>query len=203
MQKDIQTFVREKCAYVASKKPNVLEKAPLVPILTTTPFEMICIDYLKLPPCRGGFQYALVVIDHFTRFSQAYATKTKSSKDAANKIFNEFILQFGLPQKIHHDQGKEFNSGLFKELHRLAGVKLSNTTPYHPEGDGKVERFNRTLINMLRSIPESQKKNWKAYLPKLMFAYNSTVNKSTGFSPFYLLFGRDSLLPIDCIPPLN
>ena len=56
---------------------------------------------------------------------------------------------------------------------------------------------------MLRAIPESEKKNWKAHLPKLMFAYNSTVNKTTGFSPFYLLFGRDSLLPIDCMLPLE
>ena len=85
----------------------------------------------------------------------------------------------------------------------MSGVKLSNTTPYHPEGDGKVERLNRTLVNMLRAIPESEKKNWKAYLPKLMFAYNSTVNKATGFSPFYLLFGRDSWLPIDCIMPIE
>ena len=203
MKKDIETFVREKCSCLASKKPNVQEKAPLVPILTTTPFEMICIDYLKLGKCKGGFQYVLVLTDHFTKFSQAYATKTKSSKDAANRVFNDFVLQFGLPQTIHHDQGSEFNSGLFEELHRLSGVKLSNTTPYHPEGDGKVERFNRTLLNMLRAIPEPEKKNWKAFLPKLMFAYNSTVNKATGFSPFFLLFGRDSLLPIDCLLPME
>ena len=203
MQKDVNTFIKEKCSCVASKKPNVPEKAPLVPILTSAPFEMLCIDYLKLNPCKGGFQYTLVVTDHFTRFSQAYATKSKSSKDAANKIFNEFVLQFGFPQKIHHDQGSEFNSGLFKELHRLSGIKMSNTTPYHAQGDGKVERFNRTLLNMLRAIPESEKNNWKAYLPKLTFAYNSTVNKLTGYSPFFLLFGRDSLLPIDCILPLE
>ena len=203
MQKDVETFIKEKCSCVASKKPNVPEKAPLVPILTSAPFEMLCIDYLKLNPCKGGFQYTLVITDHFTRFSQAYATKSKSSKDAANKIFNEFVLQFGFPQKIHHDQGPEFNSGLFKELHRLSGIRMSNTTPYHAQGDGKVERFNRTLLNMLRAIPESEKNNWKAYLSKLTFAYNSTVNKLTGYSPFFLLFGRDSLLPIDCILPLE
>ena len=96
---------------MASKKQNQQEKAPLVPILTTTPFEMVCIDYLKLGLCKGGFKYVLVVTDHFTRFSQAYATKGNKSKEAANKIFNEFVLQFGMPQKIHHDRGQEFNSG--------------------------------------------------------------------------------------------
>ncbi len=203
MTKDVETFIKEKCSCVASKKPNVPEKAPFVPILTSAPFELLCIDYLKLNDCKGGFKYTLVVTDHFTRFSQAYATKSKSSKDAANKIFNQFILQFGFPQKIHHDQGPEFNSGLFKELHRLSGIRMSNTTPYHPQGDGKVERFNRTLLNMLRAIPELEKNNWKEYLLQLTFAYNSTVNRLTGFSPFQLLFGRDSLLPIDCILPLE
>ena len=56
---------------------------------------------------------------------------------------------------------------------------MSNTTPYHPMGDGQVERMNRTLCNMLQSIPENEKNNWKEHLPKLMFAYNSTINKST------------------------
>ena len=203
MRKDIQEYIRKKCSCVASKKPNVLEKAPLVPILASYPFEMICIDFLKLDRCKGGFQYVLVVTDHFTRFSQAYATKNKSSKAAATKLFEEFILQFGFPKRIHHDRGAEFNSSLFRELHRLAGIKTSNTTPYHPMGDGMVERMNRTLCNMLKAIPESSKQNWKDYLAKLTFAYNSTKHTATGYSPFYLMFGRESRLPIDSIFPFE
>ena len=106
-------------------------------------------------------------------------------------------MQFGFPKQIHHDRGPEFNSELFWELHRLAGIKASNTTPYHPMGDGQVERLNRTLINMRKTIPESEKQNWKEFLPKLMFAYNSTVNKTMGYSPFFLMFRRESRLPID------
>ena len=203
MKNDICHFITKQCPCIASKKPNIMEKAPLVPIITKAPFEMVCVDYLKLDRCKGNFEYVLMVTDHFTRFTQAYATKSKSSKEAATKLFNEFVLQFGLPQRIHHDQGGEFNSGLFKELHRLTGIKISNTTPYHPMGNGSVERMNRVLINMLKSIPESEKNKWKDHLPKLMFAYNSTVHKATGYSPFYLLFGRQSRLPIDCILPLE
>ena len=140
----VEELARKKCACVASKKPNVLHKAPLVPILASCPFEMVCIDFLKLDHCKGGFEYVLVVTDHFTRFSQAYATKTKSSKAAAMKMFSEYILQFGFPKRIHHDRGPKFNSRLFRELHRLAGIKASNTTPYHPMGDGQVEHLNRT-----------------------------------------------------------
>ena len=143
MKKDI-TYIRKKCACVASKKPNVLHKAPLVPILASCPFEMVCIDFLKLDRCKGGFEYVLAVTDHFTRFSQAYATKTKSSKATAMKMFSEYILQFGFPKRIHHDRGPEFNSRLFRELHRLAGIKISNTTTYHPMGDGQVELLLKT-----------------------------------------------------------
>ena len=154
---------------------------------------------MHLYKCKGGFEYALVVCDHFTRFSQVYATKHKSTKAAANKLFNEFILQYVFPKRIHHDRGAELNSNLFKELHRLSGIKSSNTTPYHPMRDGLVERMNQTLCNMLKSLPENGKYDWKKYLQKLAFAYNSTINKSTGFSPFFLMFGRQPRLPIDSI----
>ena len=161
---------------MVSKKPNVVERAPMVPIEATYPF------------------------------TQAYATRSKSSKAAANKLFCEFILQFGFPRRIYHDRGPEFNSGLFKELHRLSGIKSSNITPYHPMGDGQVERINRTFCNMLKALPEKEKNNWKMHLPKLAFTYNSTAHKSTGFSPFYLLFCHQSILPIDsvfCIENIN
>ena len=117
----------------------------------------------------------------------------------ATKIWNEFIPQFGFPAKIHHDQGTEFNNNLWKELHRCSGVVASNTTPYHPQGNGMVERLNRTAQNMLKAIPEREKKRWKEHLPKLAFAYNTTVNKSTGYSPFFLMFGRHPRLPVDSI----
>ena len=126
-----------------------------------------------------------------------YATRSESSQAAASKIWNDFIPRFGFPGKIHHDQGQAFNSKMWKELHRCSGVAASNTTPYHPMGDGMVERLNRTAQNMLRALPEKEKSRWKDHLPKLAFAYNSTVNKSTGYSPFFLMFGRNSKLPVD------
>ena len=106
-------------------------------------------------------------------------------------------MEFGWPSKIHSDLGGEFTSNLFAELHRISGIKPSKTTPYHPEGNGKAERFNRTLCGMLKTLSEESKRDWRTHLPKLSFAYNSTIHKSTGFSPFKLLFGRESTLPID------
>ena len=201
MAADIDSFCQKKCPCITSKAPNVKERAQLVPIHATRPFEIVSVDFMKLDLCKGGFQHVLVVVDHFTRFAQAYPTKRANSRSAADKLFNHFILQYGFPARIHHDLGKEFNSNLFKHLHALTGIAKSNTTPYHPQGDGQCERLNRTVINMLKSIPEDEKDNWKTHIPKLMFAYNATINKTTLFSPFFLLFGREPRLPIDSIFP--
>ena len=199
MPSDIDYFIRKKCSCLFTKQPNVQEKAKLVPLNATHPFEVVSVDFMEIDKHApaGGFRYVLVVCDHFTRFSQAYATKTKSSRAAAEKIFSNFILQYGFPSRIHHDQGTEWNNKLFQHLHRLTNIKASNTTPYHPMGDPYVERYNRTLKNMLSSIPEKEKKRWRNHLPKLCFAYNSTVHKATGYTPFYLLFGRESRLRVD------
>ena len=197
MAADIQHYVQKQCRCVISKKPVQQEKAQLVTIEATRPLEIVSIDFMHLDKCKGGYEYAMVVTDHFTRFCQVYATRTKTTRAAADKLFNQFIMLYGYPERIHHDQGGEFESKLFKELHRLTGIHSSKTTPYHPQGNGQTERFNRTLCNMLKALPEKSKRDWKNELHKLAFAYNSTVHKTTGYSPFYLMFGRQSKLPID------
>ena len=150
---------------------------------------------MKLDRTTGGFQYALVVCDHFTKFVQVYATKNKSALTAADKIFNDFILKYGFPKRIHHDQGREFHNSLFRRLHQLSGINASKTTPYHPMGDGQTERMKRTIINMLKTLEEKEKHNWKNHLSKLAFAYNSTIHKTTKFSPCFLMFGRSPRSP--------
>ena len=197
MKNDIDTFIKKQCRCIISKKPNIPERAPLLSIKSTFPFELVSLDYLHLDKCKGGHEYALVVCDHFTKFVQVYATKNKSGIAAADKIFNDFILKFGFPKRLHHDQGKEFNNKLFYRLHQLAGIEKSRTTPYHPMGDGHTERMNRTLVNMLKTLGEKEKLDWKSHLSKLAFAYNVTKNKTTQYSPYYLMFGRTPNLPID------
>ena len=197
MAADLTNMVRKKCKCIANKTPNQIETAPLETIQTTYPMELVSIDYCHLDPCKGGFQYAMVVTDNFTKFCQIYATRTKSLKAAADKMFNNFIMEFGFPARIHSDQGGEFTGKLFRELQRLAQIQPSTTTPYHPEGNGQTERMNRTMISMLKTLSGPAKKDWKTHLSKLAFAYNSTINKATGFSPMYLMFGRESRLPID------
>ena len=198
MTEDITTFIQKKCRCIIDKHPIVKERAELCPLEAKYPFEVVSIDFVELEQCNG-YKYALTVVDNFTRFVQFYATRSKSSKAAADMLFNQYILQYGFPARILHDRGGEFNSRLFNELHKLAGIKASNTTPYNPQGNGACERYNKVLVGMLRSLASKEKSNWRKHLPKLAFAVNSTRNKSTGFSSFFLLFGREPVLPIDQI----
>ena len=203
MKKDLKSFIEEKCKCKFDKKPNKNQTAPLTNIVSKQPFELISFDYLLLDDCNGQYKYLLVVVDHFSKYAQAFPTKNKSDRATAEILFNKYFLDYGFPQRILHDQGREFDNKLFKLLEELTGIKRSRTTPYHPMRNGHCEPMNRTIINMLKTLEQKYKNNWKNHIKKLTFAYSNTKHKTTGYSPHFLLFGRQGRLPIDNIFDLN
>ena len=172
-------------------------KAPLVNITSVQPLELVCIDFLSLEICKGGFQNVLIVPDHFTRFAQAIATKHQSAKTTAEALYNNYIIHYGIPLKLHSDQGASFNGKIIHELCKLTGMKKSRTSIYHPSGNGMCERFNRTLMNMLGTLKQEQKVDWKKYPGPIVHMYNETWHTSAGMSPFFLMFDRQARLPVD------
>ena len=154
-------------------------------------------DYLSLEPSKGNIENVLVITDHFTRYALAYPSKTQTAQATARILWDNFICHYGFPEKFISDQGRNFESDLIKELCKIAGVKKLHTTPYHPQGNGQCERFNSTLCNMLGTLSEEEKSDWKSYLGCMTHAYNCTKHASTTYSPYYLMFGRHPRLPID------
>ena len=102
---------------------------------------------------------------------------------------------FGIPEILHSDQGANFESTVIRRVCAAFGVLKSRTTAYHPQGDGLVEHFNRTLLQLLRCYTEQNDLDWEGNLPLVLYAYRTASNASTGFSPFVLMMGRDPVLP--------
>ena len=173
------------------------QRAPLVTTETTQPMELVCIDFLKLEKSKGGIENVLVVTDHFTKYAQAYPTHNQMARTTARTLFEKFFVYYGFPKRVHSDQGRNFESKLIEALCALAGIEKSRTTPYHPMGNGIAERFNSTLINMLGTLESSQKVDWKSHIGSMVHAYNCTKHDTTGFAPYFLMFGCHTRIAVD------
>ena len=197
MTSDVDRYVLSCRRCLQRKKPA--NCAPLVPIMTSQPLEVVSMDHLSLEPSKGGFQHILVITDLFTRYAVAVPVQNLSAKVTAKAFINNFVVHYGVPLRIHSDQGGAYESKLVREMCNLLGMEKSRTTAYHPEGNGVTERFNRSLLNMLGTLEPHSKLDWKSQVAPLVHAYNCAPHAATGYSPYFLMFGRHPNLPVDVV----
>ena len=145
----------------------------------------------------------LVIVDHFMRYVRAYVTKDQKASTVAKCLYEGFLFIFGTPEKIITDQGKAFTSDVVTELCNQIGVGKTTMMPYHPQGNGQVERAHQTLGNMIGKLEDKHKKQWPRHLAKLTHAYNLTRSAVTGYSPHFLMSGQRPRLPIDFLFPTS
>ena len=201
--KDVKYWC-EKCPTCNRHKTHARNRGALTPIYTGAPFERVAMDIVgPLPRTQRGNRYILTVVDHFTKHAEAYALPDQEAVTIARVLVNEFISRFGVPYIIHTDQGANFESHMFSELFQLLNIKKTRTSSYHPQCDGQVERMNRTLIELLALNVANPTENWDLNLGLVLIAYRSAVQSSTGFTPYFMLFGREMRLPLDVMyrPP--
>lgn len=189
------------CANCATRKiPPRRRRGPLQNILTGYPMQMVATDIMgPFPTTTNGNKYILVASDYFTKWVEAYAIPNQEATTVAGKLVDNMFCHFGLPEQLHSDMGAQFESRVVKEMCTMLHINKTHTTPYHPQGDGLVERANRTIQNMLTTATNSQGDDWENCLPKVCLAYNTSKHASTGYTPFYLMFGRQPHMPLDVI----
>ena len=164
------------------------------------PTQIMAVDLMgPLTESKSGNRYMMVVGDYFSRWMEAIPVPNQEATTVVEKLVDEVFLRFSPPEQLHSDQGHQFESNLVKEVCKLLHINKTRTTPYHPQCDGLVERFNHTLLNMLATCTEDHPWDWEQNIRKVCMAYNTSVHPSTRFLPFYLMFGRQARFPVDLI----
>ena len=198
MRETVRVFLSNCITCGARKRPTSKPRAPLGEYSSGSPMDRVAMDIMgPFPTSSTGNRYVLVIGDTFTKWVEAYAIPDQTASTIADVVVKEFIARFGTPLEIHTDQGKNFESALFQDICRLLEITKTRTTPYHPASNGMIERFNRTLVDMISSFVDKKQQDWDKNLSLLTSAYRSTIHEATGFSPNFLMLGREVRTPIE------
>ena len=202
----IENWVQKCPQCQARRLPKLRPKAPMSQNRVGVPMERVCLDLLgPFPESRNRNKYVLSIVDQFTRWVELFPIKNMEAITIAKVFVNEFVSRYGLSRQILTDQGRQFESMLFKEICVLMDIDKKRNTSFHPQTNGIQERFNRTIEDMLSKFVSANQRDWDEYLPLLLLAYRSSVHESTKQTPYMMFFGRHALLPVDllCCPPCN
>ena len=206
MEHDVRQFCLQCLRCEGRNQPVPAPRAAMGRLYASRPFEVVGLDILTgLPPTPAGNRHLLVVVDFFSKWAEAYPLKDLSAASVASVFVDEFVSRFGCPERVHSDQGGCFVSELLEIACKRLGIERSTISSAHPSGNGIVERTNRTVLAMLSKFLNDDAHNrWDEHIPLLMLAYRAQASKTTGYSPYKLLLGREPRLPVEMeleIPP--
>ena len=189
MFQDVTNYVKT-CPHCQTVKGDYTDpKTKPGTIIANNPMDLLCINFTKVDPSKSGKENILVLTDAFTKFSQAFTTPNQKALTVAKILVDKLFYVYGIPTRIHSDQGRCFDNQIMQHLYALYGVEQSTTMPYNPCGNAQCEQFNHTMIGLLTSLSKEQKDNWPLHLPSLVFAYNAMPHSTTGYQPYELMFG--------------
>lgn len=196
LELDVKTYVK-KCPDCQKQKFTVQIKEPMVITSTAhTALEKIFLDLVgPLDKDDNNYSYVLTLQCELSKYVCAYPLVSKSSAEVARALVNNFILQHGVPREIATDRGTEFMADTMKEVCTLLKIKKINSTAYHHQSIGALENSHKSLSAFLRIQCEQRPETWSTWLPFWCFAYNTSVNSSTKFTPFELVYGKKCHLP--------
>lgn len=200
MRKTVETYVHGCDACQRHKVINAKPAGLLAPLpIPKKKWFTITMDLItKLPKTKTGQDAIIVFVDKLTKMVHYAATRSTCKATDVAKIFIEHVARLhGLPRTIISDRDPRFTGNFWRALFRALGTKLAMSSAYHPQTDGQTERANRTLEENLRAFVNTKHNDWDEHLPIMEFAYNNSVNASTGFTPFYLNYGFHPRMPGD------
>lgn len=177
----------------------------LVPIVVPEkPFTKMAVDILgPLPLTYNGNRHVIIFGDYTTKWIEAFPIVDMKAETVAKLFVENIVCRFGSPNELLSDQGTNFTSNIVKEVTKMCNTRKIFTTPYHPQTDGMVERFNSTLLTMISMYVSTNQRDWDTLLPYMLFAYRTSKHATTKYTPFFLLYGFESRLPIDSVLNAN
>jgi transposase InsO family protein len=199
---ELQIFSRS-CDQCQLHTPYVNTSSPLTPIPPTgIPFYRWGIDFVQdLPLTENGNTNIIVAVDHATRFVVASAVSDRTSKTVAKFLFT-LMLQFGSPQEVISDRASAFMAETLQEFLNLQQINHLPSSPYHPQTNGMTERVNGVLGALVTKMSLGIRERWDEFVKPAVFILNARTHSTTGFSPFYLVYGVQPRLPGDIFPPI-
>lgn len=202
MKADIQDWLSRCQECQMNSRKDSAHHDPMHPLEVPEAFARWHFDFIgELPKTVHGNRWILVAVDYTTNYPIARAVDVASAKAVADFLYEEIVMRFGCPKEILKDRGSSFTSKVLAHYTKRVNINHKLTSAFHPRTNGKCERLNGTLKTMLRKYVNGALHLWDDYLDAALFACRIRTNSTTGYSPFFMTYGRDPVLPGDALRP--